>query len=217
MLNGPSFKNFIDEVVAPNTTNKLRIDQYGNFRVKFIPISGDFATDNFKNYGTDVGISGGSLGKQLFNNENLHQFIKSINDVEMSINARSLELTGASYAIHRLLPMNNPSTIKMSWLNTKYPFIETVFVPWMQDNTINEVFPLVKADLEITFPMIYSPNGQQIRYRYYGVRPVEVGLHKMTNEPVTDFYRNVTFDFDYFYVFTDGETKIGDRKSKQIK
>jgi hypothetical protein len=87
----------------------------------------------------------------------------------------------------------------MLWLNTKIPFIETIIVPWMQDNTIKNHFPIIKCDLVITFPKL-ALDYQNLEYHYYGIRPVECTLHKMTNEALTDFYRKVTFDFDYFFI-----------------
>lgn len=214
MNNRLNFKKFIEESIAPReATNSdynkdLHVDVYGNFEVIFEPCcSGkDFAdSDRIRSYGL--------LGDMLFDDKNLHRFIKSINDVEMNIHAKTLDTPGFSYAIHRLMPMNSSNNISMQWLSTKTPFIETVFVPWMQDNTIYGHFPLVKADLVITFPLLSykSLTDKTIQYKYYGIRPIEVGLHKMTNEPLTEFYRKVAFDFDYFYANTIDATRIGER------
>lgn len=202
MINRNKFKDFIDETVSPYAQNQtsadLRVDPYANFEVYFKECSSkDFANS------AQIEKFGGDLGKLFLssngNEHDLHRFIKNINDVEMSINATALNLPGVSYAIHRMIPMNNPNTITMLWLNTKTPFIEEIMVPWMQMNTIDATFPLVKADLEIRFPLLKGVTGN-ISYLYYGIRPIEIALHKMSNEPQTDFYRKVTFDFDYFWV-----------------
>lgn len=206
MIDRFNFKQFIDNTVAPNVKPKstfedMRVDPYGNFEVVFTHCNSSFG-DSAAIYGY------APLGETLFKKEtHLHKYIKSINDIEINVNSSPLEMPGISYAIHRLMPMNSTANLTFMWLNTKTPYVETVFVPWMQDNTINGKFPLVKADLEITFPLLSDP-AIPIMYKYYGVRPLECTLHKMTNEPVTDFYRKVSFDFDYFYVFINGATKV---------
>ena len=204
MINRNNFKNFIDEVVSPYakvTDADLRVDQYANFEVYFTEITtGNFASSPRKY--TPLGakfLSGNDSGKN-----DMHKFIRSINDVEMNISSKPIEMPGASYALHRLMPMNSQSNIVMQWLSTKTPFIETLFIPWMQDNTINGIRPLVKVDMTIKFPLLEESLSNKIEYKYYGLRPIEVGMHKMSNEPHTDFYRKVTFDFDYFWVENNG-------------
>ncbi len=214
-MNRDYFKNFIRDTVAPNTISSepdLHVDPYGNFTVIFYACSNSsFAdSDRIRSYGKlgEMLIGSVPVSKSIQCGIDLHKYIKTINDVEMNVNAKILEMPGASYAIHRLMPMNSSNTITMQWLNTKTPFIETVFMPWMQDNSIYGHFPIVKADMVITFPMIANNPKNKIKYIYYGIRPVEVGMHKMTNEPLMEFYRKVTFDFDYFYAETDNITKI---------
>lgn len=201
MYDRKNFKNFINETVAPNTKTTadldLRVDQYGNFKIYFIPCV--CKSDKWAN--SNAVAEYGDLGKMLISGKDMHRFIRSINDVEMNINLKPLEMPGASYALHRLMPMNSNPTLTMMWLSTKTPFVETVFVPWMQDNTINGKCPLIKVDMEIKFPLL-SDAAKNIVYKYYGIRPIEIGLHKMSNEAQTDFYRKVTFDFDYFWIET---------------
>ena len=211
MINRNNFKSFIDETVSPyakkQSSADLRVDPYAHLEVYFHACSNSSQSDKafadsekIKSFGGgEEGLGGKFLSTHSGFENDLHRFIKNINDVEMSINAKSLDLPGVSYAIHRMIPMNNPNTITMLWLNTKTPFIENIMVPWMQENTIKCAFPLIKADLQIKFPLIKGANGD-ISYWYYGIRPIEIALHKMSNEPQTDFYRKVTFDFDYFWV-----------------
>lgn len=212
MIDRQNFKNFIDNVVVTYKNNlqaddfDLRVDAFGNFRVVFETITSSGEDSKFAE-SEEIKNLGDGLGALLFDkNTNLHKFIKNINDVELNINAKTLDLPGASYAIHRLMPMNSSPHIQMLWLNTKEPFIENVFVPWMEYNTILRSFPLLKCNLIITFPLLskieYSDNTGpfEVSYTYYGIRPIEVSLHKMTNEPIQDFYRRITFDFDYFLV-----------------
>ena len=193
-----ALKDFVDQSIRPRKEieqdKDLRVDVFGNFEVYFYPIVTSFAQPPIC----------GML--PFFAPHDMHKYIKAINDFELNINADSLNLPGMTYAIHRAMPMNSQKTISMTWLNTKTPYIETIFVPWMQDNTINGAFPLVKCDLAITFPKLEESNSTQIVYWYYGVRPIEVDMHKMTNEPLQDFYRKVTFDFDYFYCSPEGIT-----------
>lgn len=205
MRDRQNFKNFIDDVVAtyktsnPNQKHDLRVDPYGNFEIVFKTISSP-SDDESKFAESEIIKSfGNGLGELLFNKETkLHKFIKNINDVELNVFSKNLDVPGASYIIHRLMPMNSQPNLTLIWLNTKTPFIENVFVPWMKSNTLYGRFPLIKANLKITFPLLAENNS--IEYWYYGVKPIEVSLHKMTNEPVQDFYRKITFDFDYFLI-----------------
>lgn len=207
--------DFINSNIAPNITeNKNTVDVYGNFTLIFKKCEGSIGVNNFSD-SSKIGEYNSSLD---FFDKDLHKFIKNINDMELNVNADQLKLPGVSYGLNRLMPMNSNNTLTMLWLNTKIPYIETIIVPWMQDNTINNNFPIIKCDLEITFPKL--DNDASITYIYYGVRPVECTLHKMTNEPLTDFYRKVTFDFDYVFVkhknadtMLNANTEEGIRKS----
>ena len=235
MIDRQNFKNFIDDTVITYknsiSNHDLHVDPYGNFEVIFEQIeykarSQHTILGNGENFANSPRIEtyGDGLGKLLFDkNTKLHKFIKSINDVELNINAKTLDMPGASYALHRLMPMNSQSNIQMYWLNTREPFIENVFIPWMKDNTINGEFPLVKCNLKISFPLMSNIIGysafskkpqstNRIIYKYYGIRPIEVGLHKMTNEPLTDFYRKVAFDFDYFIIDSEIVEKINNNQ-----
>jgi hypothetical protein len=196
-------RDFIKETITPNSTPETTVDTYGSFNVKFKACDTDFSSsDQFKEYfkNNDFLIKSSS-NQDLIETKDLHNFIKSISDVEMNIFAKHLEIPGIQYAIQRLLPMSSKPQIQMEWLNTGMPFIETVIVPWMKDNTINGIFPLVKADLSITFPRSFTLSQvKNITYIFYGIRPVECQLHRMTNEAVTVFYRRIAFDYDYFEV-----------------
>ena len=133
--------------------------------------------------------------------KDFHEYVKNINGVEVSVNSKTIDLPGVSYAIHRLLPMQNPNNITLNILNTKYSFIERAFIPWMKYNTIGGNLPLMKTNMSITFPSLAkNDDGSEVVYWYYGIRPIECGLRKMSNEANSEFYRKVTFDFDYFYV-----------------
>lgn len=200
MLN--NITTFVNKHVAPNNITSKSIDIYGDFTIKFLNptpnsfFSADIEQPEIKFFGTDF-----------------HEYIKSINDMELNINGKLLEMPGITYALHRLMPMNPKNSISMEWLNTKYPFIEGVFVPWMRTNTIEGTFPIRKCDLQIEFPKLLSltisnNNSKNIQYWYYGVRPIEVKLHKMTNQPLTEFYRSITFDFDYFLVKTNADNNL---------
>ena len=194
-----AFQNFLNSVVAPNkkpTQADTRVDPYGNFTIVFTTIK-DKSFANTKEIENIVTSS-----KLEFFDVDLHKFIKNINDVELNIHSSVLELPGVSYAFHRLMPMNSANNITMYWLNTKTPYIETIFVPWMRANTLDAIFPIAKVDLSIQFPKLAEGINTNIVYKYYGIRPIECSLHKMTNEAVTEFYRKVTFDFDYFYIDT---------------
>ena len=191
---------FIKSNVAPNIATNP-VDVYGNFEITFKACEGSDGNGDFSN-SVKIETYNPSLP---FLGVDLHNFIKNINDVEMNVNATQITLPGVSYGINRLMPMNSGSSVTMIWLNTKIPYIESIIVPWMQDNTINNNFPIIKCDLEIKFPKL-DESMKDMTYNYYGVRPVECSLHKMTNEPLTDFYRKVSFDFDYFYIKRDNSS-----------
>jgi hypothetical protein len=182
------FQAFIKDSISPYSDKSVAVDPYSYFEIHFEDVSCAFASSPSEVVDKD-------LYKIL--KKDFHQFVKNVNGVEVSVNSKSIDLPGSSYAIHRLMPMNNPNNITLNMLNTKLPFIEAVFVPWMKANTIeNRPLPLVKTNMAITFPRLIKP----IVYWYYGVRPIECGLHKMSNEPNSEFYRKVTLDFDYFWI-----------------
>lgn len=200
--------NFIKSNVAPNVATNP-VDIYGNFKVEFKACEGSEGNDNFSDSERITKYS--SLP---FFDVDLHNFIKNINDVELNVNSKQIELPGVSYGVNRLMPMNSASSITMLWLNTKVPYIESIIVPWMQDNTINNHFPIIKCDLYITFPKL-DKSMKKLVYQYYGVRPVECSLHKMTNEPITDFYRKVRFDFDYFFIHHENSSDYLDETTNE--
>ena len=157
--------------------------------------------------------------------EDLHKYIKQLTLPNASINGEQINIPGVQFATHRLMPMGDSgSTIKVEFLNTTKPILESIMFEWMKAYTINaNDFPeKFKSNIEVGFthsspssPMfdevLMHESGKADRrnfnsvidsyvYNYYGVRPVEMATLNPSNEPMTEFYRSVTFAYDYFWI-----------------
>ena len=185
------------------------VDPYNTFTFKF--------TDRAPRVNT---FSDALIGKDL------HQYIKQLTLPNASINGEQINIPGVQFSTHRLMPMGDSgSTIKVEFLNTTNPILEGVIFEWMKAYTLNaDDFPTsFKSNIEIGFthsssssaPMFDEPRMEEFgksdksnfnsyidnyKYKYYGVRPIEMTTYNPGNEPMTEFYRSVTFAYDYFWI-----------------
>lgn len=89
--------------------------------------------------------------------------------------------------------------ITMSIINTKYPLIENVFLPWINEVKSNrwkyKNHPYTKADIHVILE-----HAGNIEYKLFGVRPVSIDLFNPSQDLPGKPVRNVTFDFDFIRV-----------------
>lgn len=207
-----SLKTFLTTKTGNNTPNFGEVDPYNTFTFKFV--QGEYS---FKN-------------NNLYNND-IHKYIKQVTLPNASINGEQINIPGIQFATHRLMPMGDSgSTIKVEFLNTTTPILESELFEWMKAYTIdsNGRFPNeLKANIEIGFTHSFKNKGSDklnfesdidnYSYMYYGVRPVEMTTYKPSNEPMTEFYRNVTFAYDYFWIEGPTKTKAGlSQRAKEV-
>ena len=184
-----------------------KVDPYNTFTFKF--------TKRPENVDAFDGLDG----------EDLHKYIKQLTLPNASINGEQINIPGVQFSTHRLMPMGDSgSTIKVEFLNTTKPILESILFEWMKAYTINaDDFPEnFKSNIEVGFTHSSSPTVMfdepmmqefgkadrrnfdsgidSYKYNYYGVRPVEMTTLNPSNEPMTEFYRSVTFAYDYFWI-----------------
>lgn len=192
-----SLKNFLTTKSTDTSPNLGDVDPYNTFTFKFVkPSKGGYDLKNL--YGQ---------------NNDLHPYIKQLTLPNASINGEQINIPGIQFATHRLMPMGDSgSTIRVEFLNTVHPIIEEIIFKWMKDFTLNSTqFPIMfKSNIEVGFTHSLKNHGSDktnfesdidnYKYKYYGVRPVEMTTYNPSNEPMTEFYRNVTFAYDYFWI-----------------
>lgn len=191
-----SLKTFLTTKTENNTPDFGAVDPYNTFTFKFIK-SGKY-----------------NLGNNLYGND-IHKYIKQVTLPNASINGEQINIPGIQFATSRLMPMGDSgSTIRVEFLNTVNPILEGILFEWMKKYTLEaDDYPAnFKANIEIGFThssmnrkgesdkVDFSSSIDKYKYMYYGVRPVEMGTYNPSNEPMTEFYRNVTFTYDYFWI-----------------
>lgn len=187
-----SLKTFLTKMV-PDTDKFGVVDPYNTFTFQFF----------------------GGEYNGIPKNTDLHEYIKQVTLPNASINGEQINIPGIQFATHRLMPMGDSgSTLRVEFLNTTKPFLEEKIFKWMREYTIESTnFPKnYKSNIKIGFThSSHSSNGESDKldfksdidnytYNYYGVRPVEMTTYKPSNEAMTEFYRNVTFAYDYFWI-----------------
>lgn len=195
-----SLKTFLNSNPTETTSDFGKVDPYNTFTFKFT--GGRYNT----------GING-----------DIHKYIKQVTLPNASINGEQINIPGIQFATHRLMPMGDSgSTIRVEFLNTTKPILEEKLFSWMRAYTIEaNKFPFdLKSNIEIGFTHSKQNNGSdkigfeskidKYKYMYYGVRPVEMTTYKPSNEPMTEFYRSVTFAYDYFWIQDQYDQYVGE-------
>lgn len=96
----------------------------------------------------------------------------------------------------RLQPAETTTTI--TFLNTKFPIIDTFIIPWIEELKSLEWKPTYKYTTGTIIIDLSSHVG--ITYKLFGARPVDAGSYNPSQDLPGKPVRSVTFDFDFLKV-----------------
>lgn len=188
-----SLKDFLSHFSNTSDNKFKKIDPLNMFACKFTKdepsnlLSAEFCKDDkYK------------LNDILFT-DNLKYYVQRVAIPNFSIiNDSSVDTVVGSFQTHKLFLTPDNQTFTLEILNTEYPLLENVFLPWMREiqspQWVYKNYPYTKATFEVNLS-----SHSDLKYVFLGCRPTNITSFNPSHDLPSSISRNVIMTFDFMY------------------